>query len=493
MGQTLLSGLKNISNSQTRVSGPQSKVIDLKIVKLLMSRLSRRDFVKNAALLSGSAITSPLLPQLVAEGAEPASAKPQPLDKLNIAIIGAGNQGRGNFRVLHGLDENIFALCDVDENQIATTLKQQPALAGAKVYSDYRKLLEQEKSLDAVVIATPDHWHAPIARAAMQAGKHVYCEKPLTHSIGEARELRELAKTSKVVTQMGNQGSASASLRRSIELIKAGVLGQIHEVHTYMPGGRFRRGITRPLGADPVPAGLNWDVWVGPAPFTPFKQGVYHPRVWRGWYDFGSGQLGDFGCHAFNLPMRALDLDYPAKVEIVCTGLGQDSYFVNGIIKLHFAARKDLAPVTLSWYDGGAQPPDGLFQDVIAVFKKLQNGVLLVGDKGIIFTNPWNMAALIKLKGEDRLQDVLHHEATKDIPVTLPRTRSHQYEWVQACKGGPATYSNFEVGGHLTEIVLSGVLAARLGRSIEWNGAQMEVQDAPASATKIIHPQYRQF
>ncbi len=444
-----------------------------------MNNLTRRSFLRTSA----AAAAAPLILRA------PLCGQHAPSNRLNIAVIGLGNQSRIHLKNLQGPGENIIALCDVDERQIATAKKENKALAGAKTYRDYRQMLDREKTLDAVVVATPDHWHTPLCKALMRAGKHVYCEKPLTHSVGEARELRQLLKTCKVVTQMGNQGSASASLRRSLELIQAGVLGQIREVHASVRDGRnLRRGTVRPAGADPVPAGFNWDFWCGPAPLRPYKEETYHPKIWRGWYDFGCGHLGDFGCHAFNLPVRALKLGYPEKITVSAQGLGTESYITSGTIELHFAARPNLAPVKLVWYDGEVPVAPALFQEVIALRQgNFPGGVVLIGEKGKLFTNSWNGEAMLMLNGEVRPKDVLFHEPTKGIAASVPRTPSHHEEWIAACKGGPATYSDFEVGGQLTEIVLAGLVALRVGHSIDWDGEKMEVRGEP-DAKKFIHP-----
>ena len=217
------------------------------------------------------------------------------LSKLSVGFIGMGGQIQSHVNNLVNQGQHVAAFCDVDRRQIDNSMdRHKNHVKDCNPYEDYRELLEKEKSLDAVVIATPDHWHAPICKAAMSAGKHVYCEKPLTHTIKGARELRNLSKTSKVVTQTGNQGSASSNLRRSMELIEAGVFGKIREIHVWHPKHNWPSGGVRPAGSDPVPKALNWDFWCGPAPIRPYKEGIYHPVKWRGWYDFGNGFIGDF-------------------------------------------------------------------------------------------------------------------------------------------------------------------------------------------------------
>ena len=275
---------------------------------------SRRGFLKVSTLALGA---TTLGGPMILSGGEPSSTAAN--SKVNVALIGCGGQGRGDMNGLLHNGANLAALCDVDPGMIekarADALRNGgPATKGAKAYDDYRKLLQDAASFDAVLIGTPDHWHAPLCKAFMKAGKHVYCEKPLTHSVAEARELRELARNSKVVTQMGNQGSASASLRRCTEVIQAGALGQIRDIYAWGIGVGASEGT--PPGEDPIPQGFNWDFWIGPSAMRPYKKDIYHPFRWRGWYDFGNGGLADFCCHAINLPMRALDLSYPEKLVL---------------------------------------------------------------------------------------------------------------------------------------------------------------------------------
>jgi predicted dehydrogenase len=447
---------------------------------------TRRAFLKKSALAAG---TFTLAGCATPWHRAAVPRKLAPNEKANVAVIGLGGQGKHDMKQVIGCGENIVALCDVDEEQLAKAVKEDgAAVAKAKLFTDYRRLFDEAAAFDAVLIATPDHWHAPLCKVALQAGKHVYCEKPLTHTIGEARMLRELARESRAVTQMGNQGSASASFRRAWELIQAGAIGEVRDVHAWL--GDHGPARDRPEGTDPVPAGFNWDFWCGPAPLRPYKRGEYHPFTWRNWYDFGNGILADFGCHIFNLPLRALALDYPKQIELVsATGLGHESCVDRCRLRLHFGARGTLPPVMVHWYNGGEAPDDALLQDITTLQqKKPQHGCLFCGSRGTLFTNPWNDACLIKLQGEEKFHGVLGHEATKHIPQTLPRSPGHVQDWVLACKGGPKVFSDFDFGGHLTEITLSAVLALRTGRSLDWDGAQMRATNAPEAAQFVQHP-----
>jgi len=447
---------------------------------------SRRRFLAASTVALGAAT---LGQPLVLLGATAASTAAN--NKLNLALVGCGGQGRGDMQGMLSRGANLVALCDPDPAQIemaraAALNSGGAATKDAKAYNDYRRLLENAASFDAVLIATPDHWHAPLCKAFMKIGKHIYCEKPLTHSVAEARELRELARNAKVVTQMGNQGSASASLRRCTEIIRAGALGPVREIYHWGIGVNANEGSAP--GEDPVPSGFNWDLWVGPSAMRPFKKDVYHPFQWRGWFDFGNGGLADFCCHAINLPMRALDLDYPERIVVYM----KDGKQAAGkpALEFHFPARGGRVPLTLYW-QGDSQPPAAVIQPLVDVYKdKVPGGIMILGEKGCIYTSHWNTDGLIRLKGEARLKDVLRHPATKDIPQSLPRVKGHDQEWIDACRGQGKTFSDFDIGGKLTEIGLAGVVAIRTGKSLDWDGEKMQATNAPEAA-KFVRTEYR--
>lgn len=446
-----------------------------------MKNQSRRSFLGASAAVASFHI----LPSGILYGESPN-------DKLSIAFIGMGGQIQGHVSNLINQGQHVAAFCDVDKNQInRSKARHKEAVAEAKEYADYRTLLEQEKDIDAVVIATPDHWHAAICKAAMKAGKHVYCEKPLTHTVAEARELRELARDSKVVTQMGNQGSASSNLRRSIELIEAGVFGPVREVHIWHPSHGWPNGQKRPEGGDPVPAGLDWDFWCGPSPLRPYKNNLYHPGQWRGWYDFGNGALGDFCCHSFNLPMRALHLDHPSHIGVRGEGLGFESFARSCTVSYTFPAnaKRDHA-VKLYFYTGGGTdvPPEYAVHAAKITFgngKLPREGAVLIGDKGVLNVGLWNSQCYVKMAGEERFLGAAKHEASKDIPQHLPRVQGHMHEWVDAIRGKGKTFSNFDVGGHLTEVGLAGIVALKLQQDITWNGEAMTVPGNDKAAALI--------
>ena len=471
--------------------------------------LSRRKFIFMSAVAAGG---------LAAGGC--ASPRPRPRvlsanEKLNIAIVGYG--GKGDSDASCCSDENIVALCDADEKIGAGVRQRYPK---AKYYQDFREMLDKEKSIDALNIATPDHLHAYIAATAMNMGKHVYVQKPLTHSVYEARLLRKLAARNKVATQMGNQGSAENGLRRAVEVIQAGLIGQVHDVHVWTNRPIWPQGLQRPAGSDPVPAGLDWDLWLGPAPVRPFKgNGTYHTFAWRGWIDFGTGALGDMACHTCNLPFRALKLGYPSEIEAETVDLTKDCYPIQSKIRFQFPAREGLAPVTFRWYDGGNRtqnarrgggshdgnnkPPTEVTADIltIPIFDQIPNsGCLMLGDKGQIFSpDDYGTTFYLKLKDENKFSRGATHPAVKAVAQTIPRNPfmadnnsdgAQHLEWIAACKGGKPGYSNFDIAAYLTEIMLLGCVAMRAGKKLEWDGPNMRAKNAPA-ASQFVHPAFR--
>jgi len=448
-------------------------------------------------------------------------------EKLNIAIVGYGGQGASDIRSC--ATENIIALCDADEKIGAGVRAAHPK---AKYYQDFRQMLDQEKTLDALNIAVPDHLHATIASAAMQMGKHVYVQKPLTHSVYEARLLRKLAKEYKVATQMGNQGSAADGLRRAVEVIQAGIIGQVHDVHVWSNRPIWPQGLPRPTDSDPVPDGLDWELWLGPAQYRPYKglylgNQAYHPWNWRGWVDFGTGALGDMACHTCNLPFRALKLGYPTEIEAETLDFTTDCYPIKSKIRFQFPAREGLAPVTFFWYDGGNRIPNKTsspFHDgknkppteVTAAILTIEDdipgsGCLMLGDKGQIFSpDDYGSQFFLKLNDEKVFTRGADHGAVKAIPQSIPRNNlraevmarypvgdplrdnidAHHQEWIKACKGGPPGYSNFDIAAYLTEIMVLGCVAIRVGRKLEWDGPNMRAKNAP-EASQFVHPPFR--
>ena len=438
----------------------------------------KRETVSRRIFLMGTALTAAGL----ATGASgnPARRRVSPNEKLNIAGIGIGGRGRSDLKEC--ANENIVALCDVDEEYAAKTFAAYP---NAKRYKDYRVMLDKQKDIDAVVVATPDHTHAIVSMAAIRLGKHVYCEKPLTHTLLEARKLTEAAREMKVATQMGIQGHSYEGIRQICEWIWAGAIGPVREVHiwTDRPKGWWPQGVERPQDTPPVPPTLDWDLWLGPAPSRPYHP-AYTPFKWRGWWDFGCGALGDMGCHLMDAPYWALDLGYPTSVEASSTAVNSETGPLASMVHYHFPARGDKPPVMLTWYDGGLLParpaelPDG------QPMGNENGGVIFVGDKGKILAADENAQHPGLLPGS----------LANDFPKpekSIPRSTGHHRDWIAACKGGQPSGANFDYSGPLTENVLLGNLAIRAGKKLDWDGPNMKSTNVP-EANDLVHCQYRE-
>jgi predicted dehydrogenase len=439
--------------------------------------ISRRGFL----VAAGAVTTFMALPRHVLGGAGQAS----PNSKLNIAGIGFGGQGAGDLEQVKG--ENIVALCDVDWDYAAKTFKQYPA---AKPYKDFRQMFDQEMSIDAVVVATPDHNHAIVSITALKLGKHVYCEKPLTRTVYEARAVAEAARAAKVATQMGNQGMAFEGNRLINEWLADGAIGPVREVHVWSDRPTHRgkmplwwaQGIERPKETPPVPATLDWDLWLGPAPWRPYNP-AYAPFRWRGWWDFGSGGLGDMGIHNLAPVFSALKLGAPVTVQASSTPVFPETVPLAAMVHYQFPARGDLPPVCLHWYDGGLLPerPAELEEN-----RELdpEDGIIFVGDKGKMLVTGWG--------GEHpRLLPEARDKAYQRPPKTLPRSIGHHREWIEACKTGSATRSNFDFAGPLTEAVLLGSVCVRNGGTkLEWDSENLKITNDP-DANTLLNYEYR--
>ena len=465
--------------------------------------VSRRNFIKSTSIAAGGFMIVPR--HVLGRGFI------APSDKLNIAGIGAGGKAEVNLPyAFNNGAENIVALCDVDDRMAVKAREKWPK---APYYKDYRELLDKEaKNFDAVMVTTPDHMHAPIALAAMQLGKHVYCEKPLTHDIYEARILTQAAAKYKVVTQMGNQGSSGDDTRVVETWIQGGVIGNVHTVHVWTNRPVWPQGIPAPTGKFDIPKELDWDLWLGTAPQREYNPG-YLPAIWRGWSDFGTGSLGDMGCHFIDVPFRALKLGYPIAVECsvgsVYSGffheeIYTDSYPPSSVTYIHFPARGSMPPVKLVWYDGGIKPerPAELLPD--EPLGEWDGGIIFEGSKGKL------MAGLFGRKPTllpTKLMASTHLPASK-FPFVEKGSEGHQTQWVNACKKGFGAYtsSSFDKSGPLTETVLMGNLAVRSynynetnakgekvypGRKkLLWDGANMKITNFEP-ANQFVKRNYR--
>jgi predicted dehydrogenase len=400
-------------------------------------------------------------------------------EKLNIAMVGVGQGGVGGVLNLPRMArENIVAICDIDEQYAGPNFEKYPK---AKRWTDFRRMLDRQKDIDAVVVSTPDHSHAVIAVTAMRHGKHVYCEKPLARCIGEVRRMREVARQTKVATQMGNHGTYEPSFRRAVEIIQSGAIGQVTQVHTWSdrPLSFWKQSVTRPKDTPRVPAHLDWDLFLGPAPLRPYHP-IYHPFTWRGWWDFGTGVLGDIICHTVNMAYLALDLQYPTRISTRSEGLMAETAPKWAEMVFEFPARGKQPPVTVTWYEAGRKPPLAL-----ALGEPLPgNGALLIGDKGRLLQTDM-YGAYHKLLPTDRYSDYT------PPAQTLPRARiGHQQEWIDSAKTGSPTMANFEYAGRLTEAFLVGNVALRTGQTLQWDGEAMQATNCP-EAQRFVHPEYR--
>ncbi|UCE47772.1 MAG: Gfo/Idh/MocA family oxidoreductase, partial [Phycisphaerales bacterium] len=393
--------------------------------------------------------------------------------KLNVACIGVGGMGASDVSQMRG--ENIVALCDVDWAHAAKTFEQHP---DAKKYRDFRKMLDTEGDrLDAVTVSTPDHIHAVAAMAAIKRGKHVYCQKPLAHDVYEVRKLTEAAREHKVMTQMGIQIHAEPAVKRVAEIIKSGLIGKVRKVDIW--SGKNWGGGTRPTESMPVPETLDWDLWLGPAPWRPYHK-TYLPGQWRRWWDFGTGTLGDMGCHIIDPVFWALDLGYPLSVEAKPNKFNDETYPTATSVRWEFPARGDLPPVTVTWYDGDRRP--FLPRDLEPGRRLPGQGGLYYGTKGTI---------LAPHMGNPRLIPEAKMKGFKMPEPFLGRGVNHYQQWINACKGGPKPTANFDYSGPLSETILFGNVAARAGKKLFWDGPNLNVTNAP-EANEYLRRQYRQ-
>jgi len=503
--------------------------------------VSRRSFIRSAAV-TGAAIS--VVPRhVLGKGFTP------PSDLLNIACVGVGGMGRSN--LINLASQNIVALCDVDwgytdknlsrlDTDVANLqqhidhpdatpggqaapavqsekMKQRLAeilhlkndlIPKAKRYSDYRKMLEEQKDIDGVVVATPDHMHAPIALAAMDLKKHVYVQKPLCWSVDEARKLAKRAAETKVATQMGNQGRSLDDTRKAVEWVWSGAIGEVREIHVWTdrPVGFWPQGVPRPkpavepldtlkwdqggvdqrlaaamAGNYPVPANLSWDLFLGVGPEVPYHP-IYHPFNWRGWVDWGCGAIGDMGAHLLDVSMWALNLGLPTSIETVSTPFNGASFPSGELIFYEFPARGSQPPVKLTWYDGGLMPPkpEELGQEPLL----REGGAILIGSKGKLMHNTYGANPRLLPKS---LQD-----SAGIPPQKLARIpdEAHEMNWVDAAKGKGQTDSPFEYSAKLTEVMLLGVVALKAGKKISYDGANMRITNVP-EANQYLSRQYR--
>lgn len=464
----------------------------------MTARVTRRRALKlGTAGTLGYLFTGPALSVTRARGAN---------GKVRVAGVGVGGKGSGDIEQA-GKFMEVAALCDIDEQRLGKRAATWPS---AKKFFDYRRLFDDAaKEFDAVVVSTPDHHHAPASLRAIALGKHVYCQKPLTHTVAEARAMREMAAKHKVCTQMGNQGSALNGLRRAVELIQSGAIGPVREAHvwTNRPAHYWKQApdiTARPKETRPAPGHVHWEEWVGPAPMRPYAvrdggKPAYHPHDWRGYWDFGTGAMGDMACHTANMAFRALRLAAPASVAAESGDLNPETYPAWAHITYHFPARGDMPACTLHWYEGSRDgkrvlPSAELLGKALAKGEKLaDSGSLLVGDKGLLFS-PNDYGAKFRLLPEKDFAGV-RTDRPEQAPEGTDRDQDvyMKKEWAEAIRAGKPELasSNFDYAGQLTETMLLGNIAVRLrGEKLEWDAARLRFANSDA-ATKLVGKEYR--
>ena len=469
----------------------------------MTTRFHRRKFLKKSVAAAGAAAGAQLF------GVPALLAGPSPNAQAGVAVIGCANQGSISVNEVARLGERFVAFADVDDRQYAKTKKVLAEYPDVKFdaiqkFFDYRKMLDtMHKQIDVVFVCAPDHHHATASMIAMKLGKGVYCEKPLAHSIGECRIMAEAAKKHNVTTQLGNQGHSGEGIRRLCEYIWAGAIGNVTEVYAWAPTGRGGTGGRPP--SKPVPAGLHWDEWIGPAQYRDYHDEL-HPALWRSWWQFGDGSLGDWGCHNMDGPFWALKLGCPAGAEALEQVGGSDERFplVNAV-RWDFPARDNLPLVKVHWYDGyraakTANPKKELGDEmeksqhrppVVLELEKKYNrqfgdgGTIYVGDRGIMFSGNWCNSARI-----------VPEEKHREFPIPekkLPRLKgTHQADFLRAFKEGKKASSDFEYGARLTEMLFVGCLAERagLGKRVEWDGPNMKCANLP-ELNALVNREYR--
>ena len=464
-------------------------------------RMTRRQFAQTAAT-AAAAVT--VVPRSVLGGAGFVA----PSDTIAIAVVGCGGQGRTNARALfQQKDVRIVAIADPREqadyrrfyykgragrlpvkDEVQKRYAKDNRSYTCRDYVDFRRMLDKEKAIDAVLCATPDHWHAFVTLAAIRRGKHVYCEKPLTHNIHEARSVAKATAKAGVATQLGNQGRSSRSHALTCEWIWNGAIGTVSEVHVWSGAGGWANGRGRPADTPAVPAGFDWDLWLGPEPPRPYHP-AYCPYTWRGWWHFGTGAVGDMMVHNVDPAFAALELDqrHPAAVECLATDFVDPEVIASGNhIVWRFEAEGGKPPLAVHWYDSKLRPPRPA---QLEEARRLgSNGILIVGTKGTILGGGWSNSP--RIIPEPKMQAYLRAHKGKTPRRTMPNSKGHHRDWLNACKGGRPARSQFGYGARLTEFVLLANVAIRAGQPLQWDGPNMKVTNVPA-AQAFVQETYR--
>jgi len=442
---------------------------------------SRREFLKKSIIIPPLFI----VPRHVLGG----KGFTSPSDKLNIAAVGVRKWGMGSNNLNQCRNENIVALCDVDYNQSKPTFDKYPK---AKVYKDYREMLDKQKDIDAVIVATPDHNHAVITMKAIKMGKHVYCQKPLTHTVYEAREITKAAKKYNVQTQMGNQGRSSDEIRKLKEWIDDDAIGPVRELHAWtdrpIGGSAWDTFAVKAKSKDkpPVPNGLDWDLWLGPAKYRDYHPD-YHPLSWRAWVDFGTGSMGDMGCHILDPAFYALELGAPSEIQATSTHyipeIESQTYPSASIVRMKFPKRGKHPELNLTWSDGRIQP--AIPEEFKSGEQFTLSGAMFIGDQGKI-THDSHGASGVKIIPEEKM---LNYK--QPSPYLKRVDTTHEGDWIRACKDGVPACSSFDYGGPLTEMALLGMIAIRLkNQKLEWNSKEFKFNNNE-QANALLHKTYR--
>ncbi len=431
----------------------------------------RRQFLKSTAFVGTSLACSAISYQRILGANE----------RLRIASIGTGGKGWGDLNsVAASPAVDVVGLCDIDssEKHLGNAVEKYPQ---AERYEDWRKLLDESKRFDATIVSTPDFMHAPIGLAAMQLGQHIYCQKPLTHTVHEARQMQLAAKKYNVVSQMGNQIQSHTAYKTAVAIVQAGLIGEVKAVHAWQSGSpKWPRAIDRPEGADPIPSGVRWDLWQGVAGERPFKEAMYHPFNWRGWRDYGTGQLGDFGCHILDPVFTALKLTSPISLVAEAPPIHRETWTNAATVKYVFpkTAFTTGATIPVTWYDGvGIKPPRDLFTDIPVKYELPAAGSVMIGTKGSIVV-PHVAAPMLFPEEKFASQDIPNIDGV-----------DHYVQWADACRGEGKTTSHFGYSGPLTETVLLGTIAIRLTRTeLKWDPAKLLVTGAESAQAMLSKP-----
>ena len=457
--------------------------------EIIMGGITRRGFVKSSTLAASASVCMQGCRSLVGTSTRKLPSLRKPGEKLRMGFIGSGGRGGANLHEFFKLGEEIVALCDIDQGRLDGAYnKIKERCPDARKYRDFREMLEKEQDLDAVVVSTPDHMHAKAAITAMKCGYHVYVEKPLVRTVWEVRQFKRIANDCGVTTQMGNNGNGTPTQRRRIEIYSSGILGCIKEVHVTTNRPIWPQGLNRPAGSDPVPDSIDWNLWLGVAPERPFKKDVYHGFKWRGWYDFGTGALGDIACHSMSDFYRGFKLREVLSVECVkSTPRFKETFPLATTVKTVYRTDMQAEPITVYWYDGNSQPSNSVCPKGAKAFGNL-HGITVISDRAVVRGNSisWN--------GDEKFKGFAKDDICKGVKESIPRLphgKGHHWEFAEAIRGGDKPLSHHDHSVPLTEGVLLGCISQRVPGELKWNAGKMRFENSP-EANKLLMPYVRE-